>query len=176
MNVIFKNTIRFVLLVFVQSFVLNKISLHQMITPYVYFIFIFWLPFSINRTLLLILGFALGYTVDSFQHHPGFHASACVLIAYLRPFLLNLLITQDNHELSYEEPSYRSLGGMMPYLVYTGALILIHNSWLFLLEAWQLADVYYFIFKTILSTIISFILLFIIEIGFSRKQKYRTNA
>lgn len=176
MNTVIKNIIRFIILVLVQCFVLNKISLHQMITPYIYFIFILWLPFSINRTVLMLLAFLLGFTIDSFQHQPGFHAAACVLIAYIRPFLLNLLISQENHEMSYEEPTFRSLGGIMPYSIYTGSLILIHNAWLFFLEAWQFGDTYYFFIKTLLSTMICLLLLLIIEIGFSRKQKYRTNT
>jgi cell shape-determining protein MreD len=171
-----KNIIRFILLILVQVYVLDKIHLHQMITPYIYFIFILWLPFKINRVLLMCLAFILGFTLDSFRHQPGFHAAACVLMAYIRPFVVNLLIPQEGAESNYDEPSFRSMGGRVPYLIYAGILIVFHNFWLFMLEAWQFADVWYFLIKTLLSTLISLLLVLTIELLFSRKQKFKTNT
>ena len=176
MNSVIKNGIRFVLFIFVQVFVLDKIMLHQMITPYVYFIYILWLPFSIKRSSLMIVAFCLGFLLDSFRHNPGFHAAACVLIAYLRPFIVNLLISQEGTENNYDEPSVKSFGGFLPYFTYASILVLIHHSWLFFLEAWQFANPYYFFIKTLLSSLLSIFLLLIIELVFYRKQKFRTNT
>lgn len=171
-----KNIVRFVLFILVQVYVLDKIRLHQMVTPYIYFMFILWLPFKMNRTLLLIISFILGFTLDAFRHHPGFHAAACVLLAYFRPFLINLLIPQEGAETNYEEPSFKSMGGMLPYLIYAGVLSFLHNAWLFLLEAWQFGDIWYFFVKTFLATLISVMLVLVTELLFTRKQKFRTNT
>jgi len=176
MSSLVKNIIRFMLLILFQVFVLDKIHLHQMVTPYLYFLFILWLPFKMNRTVLMLLGALVGFSLDSFRHHPGFHTAACVLIAYVRPFLINLLIPQEGAEANYEEPSIRSMGGLLPYIIYAGLLSLLHNAWLFFLEAWQFGDAWYFIIKTILSTAISLLLVIITELIFTRKQKYRTNT
>ncbi len=176
MSSFLKNIIRFMLFILFQVYVLDKIRLHQMVTPYIYFMFILWLPFKMNRTWLMLISFLLGFTLDSFRHHPGFHAAACVLIAYVRPFLINLLIPQEGAETNYEEPSFKSMGGMLPYLIYGGVLSLLHNVWLFLLEAWQFADIWYFLVKTFLSTAISLLLVLITELIFTRKQKFRTNT
>ena len=176
MSTLVKNIVRFALLILMQFFVLDKIHLHQMVTPYIYFLFILWMPFKLNRTLQMILAFALGFTLDSFRHSPGFHAAACVLIAYIRPFIINVLIPQEGADSNYEEPSARSMGGIFPYLVYAGLLTLIHHGWLFLLEALEFGNGWYFIVKTLLSTIISLALIFITELLFSRKQKFRTNT
>jgi len=176
MSTIVKNIVRFCVLILFQVYVLDKIRLHQMVTPYIYFIFILWLPFKINRTVLMLLSFILGMTLDSFRHHPGFHAAACLLMAYVRPFIINLMIPQEGAETNYEEPSFRSMGGMLPYLIYSGLLIMLHNSWLFLLEAWQFADVWYFFLKTLLSTAIGLLLVLITELLFSRNQKFKTNT
>jgi hypothetical protein len=176
MNSLLKNIIRFTLFILLQVIILDKVLLHQMITPYLYFLFILWLPFKMNRTLLMIIAFFLGFALDSFRHHPGFHTAACVLIAYVRPFLINLLIPQEGAETNYEEPSFRSLGGLLPYMIYAGVLSLLHNAWLFLLEAWQFGDIWYFFIKTILSTGVSLLLILITELIFTRKQKFRTNT
>ena len=176
MSNLVKNIIRFIFFILFQVYVLDKIHLHQMLTPYLYFLFILWLPFKMNRTLLMLIAAVLGFTLDSFRHHPGFHTAACILIAYVRPFLINLLIPQEGAETNYEEPSFKSMGGLLPYFIYTAVLSLLHNTWLFFLEAWQFGDVWYFFIKTILSTAISLLLILITELLFTRKQKFRTNT
>jgi rod shape-determining protein MreD len=168
--------LRFVLLILVQVFVLDRIHLNYMVTPYIYFLFILWMPFEGNRSVQMLIAFALGFTLDSFRHHPGFHAAACVLIAYLRPFLINLLITQEGAENNYRAPSAKSLGGFIPYLVYAGMLTLVHHGWLFFLEAVQFGNFWYFIVKTVFSTAISLLLIIIVELLLSRKQQFRTNT
>jgi rod shape-determining protein MreD len=176
MSTLVKNIIRFILLILVQFYVLDKIHVHRMITPYLYFLFILWMPFKMNRTVQMALAFVLGFTLDSFRHQPGFHAAACVLIAYIRPFLINVLIPQQGADTNYEEPSVKSMGGLFPYLVYAGLLAFMHHAWLFMLEAFQFGNFWYFFFKTILSTAISLALIFIAELFFSRKQKFKTNT
>src|SRR5688572_28773282 len=176
MSSLVKNIIRFILFILVQVFVLDKVHLHQMVTPYIYFLFILWLPFKIQRTWLMLIAFVVGFTLDSFRHQPGFHAAACVLIAYVRPFVINLLIPQEGFDSNYEEPSITSMGGLLPYAIYAGFLSFLHNAWLFLLEAWQFGNIWYFLIKTLLSTAISLLLIIITDLIFNRKQKFRTNT
>ena len=77
-----RNLIRFILLLMMQVYVLNTIPhLHQFITPYIYFLFVLWLPFNISRIGLLITGFITGMALDYFTMTPGLHAAACVLVA-----------------------------------------------------------------------------------------------
>ncbi len=176
MSLLLKNIFRFIILMLIQVFVLDNIRLHYMVTPYLYLLFIIWLPFQMNRTWQMILAFVLGFTLDSFRHNPGFHASACVFIAYIRPFLINLLIPQEGAETNYDEPSIKSMGGLLPYIVYAGLLIFLHHAWLFFIEALQVGDVWYFFAKTMLSTILSFFLILATELFVNRKQKLKTNT
>lgn len=176
MSSLVKNILRFVLFILIQVYVLDKIHLHQMATPYIYYLFILWLPFKMGRSWQMIVAFLLGFTLDSFRHHPGFHTAACVLIAYLRPFLINLFIPQEGAETNYAEPSFKSMGGTVPYLLYVAVLTVIHHGWLFLLEAWQWGSIGYFLLKTLVSTAISLLLIIIAELLFVRKQRFRTNT
>ena len=176
MSTLVKNILRFILLILAQVYVLDRIHLHYMVTPYIYFLFILWMPFQLGRTAQMLIAFALGFTLDSFHHNPGFHAAACVLLAYVRPFLINMLIPQEGADNNYDEPSARSMGGFMPYMLYASVLTLVHHSWLFFLEAWQFGNFWYFIVKTLSSTFISLLLIIIVELIFSRKQQFRTNT
>ena len=91
MNVYIKNILRFCIIVILQVFILNKITLHwftepagALFIPFIYPLYILLLPFETPVWVLLILGFLLGVTVDSFMTTAGIHAFATVLIAYLR--------------------------------------------------------------------------------------------
>ncbi len=176
MSNILKNIIRFILFIIIQVFVLNNVPpLHQFIVPYLYFLYILWLPFNINRFFLLIVAFAFGLTLDYFTGTPGLHAAPCVLIAFIRPFLLNLLIPQETTEQSYIEPSIKSMG-WAPYSLYAFLLTFFHHFYLVLIEWLQFGNFLYFIGKVIGTTAISLLLIFISEMLFFRKARFRTNA
>ena len=175
MSTLLKNIIRFIFFILFQKFILNEVPpLHQFIIPYIYFLFILWLPFSINRLLLLFISFVFGLTLDYFTGTPGLHAAPCVLIAYIIPFLLNLLIPQETAEQSYVEPSHTSMG-WAPYGVYVGILTFVHHFYLVLIEWLQFGNFFYFIGKVAATSAISLLMIFIAEILFTRNAKFRTN-
>ena len=175
MSDLVRNIVRFALFIFVQVYVLYRIEpLHQFITPYLYFLFILWLPFSVSRFWQLIIGFILGLTLDYFIQRPGLHAAACVLIAYVRPFIINILSPKDESEFNYREPSPRALG-WTPYAVYVFILTLLHHGYLFFLEWLSFGSFLIFFVKVIASTAVSMLLIFTVELLFPRKLKYRTN-
>ena len=176
MSTLLRNIIRLVLFILLQVFVLNQVPpLHQYITPYIYFLFILWLPFSLSRSGLLVVSFITGICLDFFTKTPGLHAAACVLIGYLRPFLINLLMPQQGVEFNYREPSVASLG-FTQYITYVSVLTLFHHGLLFTIQAFQFGNILYLILKTLGSTVISLLLVTIIEIIFIRKQKFLTNT
>ncbi|MGI8952555.1 MAG: rod shape-determining protein MreD [Chitinophagaceae bacterium] len=171
-----KNIIRFALFILVQAYILDKVPpLHQFIKPYLYFLFILWLPFNMPRFGLLLIAFIFGLTIDYFSGTPGLHAAPCVLIAYVRPFILNILLPQEKTEFSYAEPSIKSLG-LAPYSVYVLLLSFIHNALLVFIEWMQFGNFIFFIGKVAATTGISVLLIFITEMLFYRKAKFRTNA
>ncbi|MFN5762088.1 MAG: rod shape-determining protein MreD, partial [Sphingobacteriales bacterium] len=72
MSTLVKNIFRFILFILLQVFVLDKIPpLHQFIVPYLYFIYILWLPFTLSRPALLLIAAGFGLTLDLFVHTPG---------------------------------------------------------------------------------------------------------
>jgi hypothetical protein len=176
MSDLVKNIFRLILFITVQVFLLNKIPfLHRFIVPYLYFLFILWLPFSTPRIALLFIGFATGLILDYFKMTPGLHAAACVLIAYVRPFIIQLLITKETTEINFHEPSPRGLG-WGPYMVYAFILTFLHHLYLTLLQWLQFGSFLDFIIKTGATTAISMLLIITVELLFPRRLKYRTNT
>ncbi len=176
MSDLVKNIFRLFIFVLVQVYVLNKIPhLHRYIVPYLYFLFVLWLPFSINRLGLLLAAFAGGLLLDYFTNTPGLHAAACVLVAYARPFIITILIPKDTNEFNYREPSPGALG-WAPYSVYVLILTILHNTYLLLLEYLHFGTFLDFLMKVLSTTAISLLLIFTTELLFTRKVKYRTNT
>jgi hypothetical protein len=156
--------------------VFNKVPpVHQFVKPYIYFLYILWLPFNMNRAGLMLLAFIFGLTFDYFSGTPGLHTAPCVLIAYLRPFLLNLLIPQETTQLSFAEPSAKSMG-WGSYATYILILTFMHTASLVFIEWMEFGDFLFFIGKVTATTALSLMLIFIAEMLFARKGKYRTNA
>jgi hypothetical protein len=171
-----KNIARFVLFLLIQVFVLNKIPpIHQFIVPYLYFLFILWLPFSINRLALLIIGFGYGLCLDYLTGYLGLHALPCTVIAYLRPFLLNILIPQDATGQSYQEPGLKSMG-FAPYTLYVVLFTFIHHTVLVMVEWLQFGSFLFFLGKVAATSAMSIVLIFITEMLLFRKAKFKTNA
>jgi len=176
MSELLKNTIRFILFILVQVFILfNMPPLHRFITPYLYYLYILWLPFSLSRTGLTLVGFIFGLSLDYFSKTPGLHAAACTLIAYVRPFVIGLLISQEGADKNYIAPSIVSMG-WAPYATYVLVLTLLHHMWLVLLEWMSFGSLFYFLGKVIASTAVSLLLVLLTELLFFRKQKFRTNT
>ena len=176
MSDLLKNIIRFLVFILVQVFVLDNIPpLHQFIVPILYFLFILWLPFSISRFWLMVIGFFTGLSLDYFTMTPGLHAAACVLIAYARPFVINVLTPKDTSEFNYREPSPKSMG-WTPYLVYALVLTFLHNFYLVFLEWLSFGTFLRFLLTVLATTGISMLLIILTEILFPRRLRFRTNT
>ena len=162
---------RFIFFILVQALVLNHMPpLHRFITPYLYFLFILWMPFKTSRSSLLILGFMLGGSLDAFLKTPGLHAAPCVLIAFLRPFIINLLVPKETKDLSLGSPS-RITMGIAPYALYVALLTVFHHFYLVLLEWMQFGSFWYFLGKVFLTTLVSLLLITITELLFSKRGR-----
>ncbi len=176
MSQFLRNIVRAGIFILIQVYVLNKIPhLHQFIVPYIYYLFLLWLPFSVSRIGLLIIGFLTGMALDFFTMTPGLHAAACVLLAYCRPFVINILTPKDPSEFNYREPSPRAIG-WVPYLVYIFVLTLFHHGYLTFLEWLSFGTFLQFLIKVVATTAISMLLIITTELLFPRRMKFRTNT
>ena len=173
MNLGVKHIIRFILLLAFQVLFLNRISpLHQFIVPYIYFVFILWLPFRIKRTPLLFLAFVTGVISDFFFITPGLHAASCVLIGYLRPFIINILLPKEQTEWGAEEPDRKTMGSFT-YMIYLTLMTVVHHAYLIFLEWLQFGDFGFFIGKLLATTIISLMLISLTDLFISRNTRSR---
>ena len=153
LTVVFKNFFRFLALILIQVLLVKNFELGRFINPFPYVLFILWLPFEISSPLLLAISFLTGLSVDLFYSTPGLHASAAVLLAFLRPKIYGLFSPREGYDVG-AEPSIASMGFNWMLACY-GSLIFIHHLVVFLLEAYRFNEMLSILLRSILSTALS---------------------
>jgi len=162
--------LNFILLVFLQVFILNNIQFSGYINPYIYVMFILVLPFETPKWFLLILAFIMGLTVDLFSSTLGMHSTATVFMAFLRPYVLKIISPRDGYE-SETLPQLRYYGASW-FIKYSTILIVAHHFVLFYVEVFRFSNFFTTFARVILSSIFT-ILLVLISQYFYRKDTKR---
>lgn len=120
------------LYVLLQVLVLNEVLFSAYINPFLYVMLIISLPLKTPKWFLLIYAFLLGFSVDIFSGSLGFHSTATILIAFIKPIISKITIPHnilgDTDEITLQKVGYKS------YITFSIFLILIHNSCLFITE------------------------------------------
>lgn len=164
------NLLRFIILVFMQVFLLKNITLYNLSTPYLYIMFILLLPFEIPNLLLFALAFLLGLTIDAFYDTPGLHAASCVLLAFVRILFISITVQKEGFD-NEPEPTL-SVMGLRWFLTYALVLTLFHHFFLFNLEVFRFSEIPYTLSRFIMSSIFTvFLMLLSGLLFFKRKER-----
>ncbi len=151
------NLLRFIVLVFMQVFLLKNITLYNISTPYLYILFILLLPFEIPNVLLFALSFILGLTIDAFYDTPGLHAASCVLLAFVRILFISITVQKEGFD-NEPEPTL-SVMGFRWFLTYSVTLTLFHHFFLFNLEVFRFSEIPYTLGRFFMSSIFTVFLM-----------------
>lgn len=159
---IIKLALLYVLVVAGQVLVLNNLQISGFVNPYIYILFIMTMPFGTPVPLLMVLSMALGFTIDLCCDTPGMHAAACVLVAYIRPYLLKLIAFRD----SYKEDSMPTIGeyDILWYLKYTVTVVTCHHIALFFIEQFDTLFFWPTLLRIICSIIATTLLIIILQL------------
>lgn len=153
MYILGRNIVRFLVVILFQVLLMDNVMINGYMVPYVYLLFILLMPFETPRWIQLLSGFMLGIGIDLFENTLGMHTAATVLIAFVRPYLLNLLAPRDG----YEPETFPRIHyyGLLWFLKYTLIIVVIHHFMLFYLEVFQLKEFFSTLLRVILSSILS---------------------
>lgn len=161
------NIVRFVLLIAAQVVIFNNIDLFGFVNPYPYILFILLYPVNSNRAGLLIASFFLGLTIDMFENSGGVHATACLILANLRPTFFKFAFG-----LSYEYQTIKINERLSPErFTFIFISILTHHLVLFLLEFFKFSFLLEALWRTILSALFTLISSIIIIYLFKPSKK-----
>jgi len=158
---VFINIIRFLILVFLQVFILENINLRGYINPYLYVYFILLLPFETPGWLLLISSFVLGFSIDTFLGTMGIHTASSVLMAFSRPLVIKAIPSRKDFEPGMK-PSISDLGFLW-FFSYSLILILVHHLALFYIEVFRFTDFFNTFLRVVISSFFTLLLVIIAQ-------------
>jgi rod shape-determining protein MreD len=142
------NISRFILLLAVQIFIFSNMTFLGYIMPLPYILFIILYPVNGNKSGLLLTSFLLGLTMDLFSNSGGIHATACLVLAYVRPTIFKF-----SFGVSYEYQTIKLNDVLTPErFSFILMSVIIHHVTLFILEAFQISFLWDILLRTVLST------------------------
>lgn len=162
----FKYLALLLLFVMLQVLILNEVLFFSYINPYLYLTLIISLPLKTPKWFLFSFAFLLGFFIDLFSGSLGFHSTATVLIAFLKPSISK--ITIPHNILADTDEICLAKIGNKSFVTFSLLMILLHNFLLFTLEHLNFSTPIFG--KIIFSSFITLILIFIMEL-FKNKKK-----
>ena len=157
----------FAVVVLLQVFLFDNLSISIYLNPLVYVAFIALLPLDTPPVVLLLSGLATGVTMEA----AGVNTIATLLIAFARPTLLGLLYSRDDIR-EGGIPSTGRLGNRV-FLNYLIVLVLVHHAVFFSLEALSWAHIVRTIVRTVASGAVSVAFIWVIARIFTAKLPVR---
>lgn len=146
----------FISLVLVQVLIFNQVQFSGFFNPYIYVLFVILLPLSTPRYLMLVSAFLLGFVIDVFSNSLGVHSAATVFVAYIRPLVIRLISNREDDRSEYPGLNQNKLSWFINYVF---IIVFIHHAILFYLEVYTFANFFNTLYRVILSSLFSIIVI-----------------
>ncbi len=156
---------RYVLVMVLQVLLFNQLQLWGVCHPYIYVLCLLMMPITLPHSMDMLIGAVVGLFMDIFCNSMGIHMAACILLMFIRPYLLGVIVN-DKDRLN-EQISLRAVG-MEAFAKYVVILVIMHHMTVFLLAAWSWTHIGFVLLETLVSSIITISLI----IGYNM-LKYR---
>lgn len=146
---------RYLLVMLLQVLLFDQLQLWGACHPYIYVLCLLMMPITLPHSVDMLIGAFAGFIMDIFCNSLGVHMAACILLMYIRPYLIGVIVN-DKDRLN-EQISLHSIG-MEALLKYTVIMVLIHHLTVFSLAAWSWSHMGFVLLETIVSSTITILL------------------
>ncbi|MCY1552408.1 hypothetical protein D9M68_888010 [compost metagenome] len=119
--------------------------------------------------MLYLIAFGTGLTVDAFYDTLGVHTTACVALAFVRISFITISLNRDS--VDEPEPTLGNMG-LKWFSLYAILCILVHHLFVFFLEAFKFTELAYTLGRSLLSVILSFFIILLLEFIFHHKKAH----
>ena len=157
-------------LALLQVLFLNRINLFGYVTPLFYIWLIIRSDTSMSRSSVLLWSFFLGLAIDLSTGTPGMHAASATLLGLVQPPLINMFVTHDRRDVI--RPGRISMG-QGAFAGYIFVATVIHHMTYFLLRSIPLEDWFVLVAKVVLSSLLTFVIMLVVDISFSKSDRSR---
>ena len=149
-----------VVVLFVQVFVLNNLSISPLVAPMVYIVLLLLLPIESSQWKMLGAGLLLGVLMDITMGTPGLNTLVTLPIAFFRRPLLFALGGLSSMSKEEGIPSVRRLG--LRFHRYFVVMIILHSLLFYFVEWLSFDNFGILVLRILCSTLCSLILDYII--------------
>jgi len=171
MNKVWKKySFLFISIILIQVLVLNHFEMSRYIYPMIYVVLILDLPIKTNQFTVVAIAIVLGICIDAFSDTFGLHTSSMILVAYIRPIVLNLIRPRDGYD-KINQPNLQEMGKFW-YSEYALIILFVHHLWFFSFELFRFDLIGIILLKSLLSTIFSYILILMVQYLFYKPVKH----
>ena len=146
---------RYLLIMVLQVLLFDQLQLWGACHPYIYVLCLLMMPITLPHSVDMLIGAFAGFIMDIFCNSLGVHMAACILLMYIRPYLIGVIVN-DKDRLN-EQISLHSIG-MEALLKYTVIMVLIHHLTVFSLAAWSWSHMGFVLLETIVSSTITILI------------------
>ena len=160
---------RFILLMLFQVVVLNNVYLGGYVMPMLYVLFILMLPTNLKRVPLLLLAFGTGLIADVMSNSMGFHALACTVVAMLRIWFADRILTR-NEPVVINTPSIFSVTPQY-FISYVLILLAAFYAVFYTAELFEFRGIGGVLLATVCSTVVTTLMVVLYQLIFLRKEE-----
>lgn len=147
---------RYIIVMLLQVLLFDQLQLWGACHPYIYILCLLMMPINMPSIVEMLLGAGVGLVMDVFCNSLGVHMAACILIMFIRPYLIGTIVN-DKDRLT-EQISLRVIG-MEALIRYVVTLVLIHHLMVFLLAAWSWQHIGFVLLETVVSSCITIVVI-----------------
>jgi hypothetical protein len=151
----------FVIYLILQIVVIRNFVFFDVAFCFVYIACILLLPDEIDPIWVILISFLIGLLVDIFYNTAGIHASASVLIGYMRGYIIKFLFPTKGVE-NEVVITLKDMGAER-FVRYVAVLTLVHHSMLFFVEAGGFQFFLITILKIICSVVFTTFMIIILQ-------------
>jgi rod shape-determining protein MreD len=160
---------RFLFIIISQILIFNNLLIFG-VSPNIYLIFLIIFPLNYNKSLMYLCVFIAGLVLDSFSNSYGVITFSLLLSSILRPYFLKFSFGHFDASKVRKTADYIRETSLYQKVTFLVLMYFSHQLILYSVEAFSLEKFSWVFKKTILSTIISIILTYILILIFFNKN------
>ena len=154
-----------------QVVVLNHMDFSRFLYPQLFILILISLPPYIKKSWQVVIAFSLGIAADLFASTPGIHASACLILIMFRMFILT---RYDMDEIVANKTTINIFTiALDKYVFISLSSVLVYHIYAFALESIGAINPLNYLITVLLSSLVSFSLILLIQYLFYRNLSVR---
>ncbi|MCS7074106.1 MAG: hypothetical protein NZ108_06540 [Bacteroidia bacterium] len=163
----FKELVAFFVFIIAQIGIFQYFTLYSIATPFVFPLFLLFLPTTIKPPIVYVIAFIFGFLLDLLMNSYGIHSFCCVLLVAIRPFWILLVTPQiSEDELEQMRLNDQNLAWQLSYLI---PLLFVYTFTYSMLTEFSLQNVLRMFIRGLSSGFYSAFFCLMITILFYRK-------